>query len=260
MEQKPISINVDAKDGQAKVILGNEMIPLVDKTATTFKTTALPHFIAYLIAQDSPKIFYGVDSLSAYKSLDAKFTDTLPIATCDIKKTNIIKFLIDSNNQKMNLEQFEEFLRTTRSFLRGSDTTKLLDILDNLNICKVKTIKRQKDNSGNYSYAFSSDKGMNDYEFPKQISFKVPVIRELTNELELTFDFFFSYSDAHDSPILKFQIRSIDLNEIVDEFIKGAIETALLESALWCKFGSFTVTPQTDKWNHERNDLIIKQQ
>ena len=257
MENEP-RLNITAS-GDKPILLGNHIIQLADKTASTFTTRQVEDFLAYCKEIGAARVFYGAVQMFAFKNLQPSFTESHPIAVCNLSKTPILKYLIEHNGTKMDLEAFEEYLRTVRRYLKGDNAVKLLNILDNVQISKVKTVSRQKDHAGNFSYQFSSESGKNDVEFPKQISLFIPIIMGSKQTHEIALDFFFTWSEDDGVPELKFQLRDIELLEKVEEILIAEVKELISASGLWSKFGSYTVIQQTDRWSMEENQLTISQ-
>jgi len=144
---KALQINVTAGP-TGQVLLGNPVQELKDETKGTFSTDSLQDFIDYL-TYDVKKVFVFFDMLQcrAFDTLEPTM-HSAAVASCKLSIAPILNYLLVKNGQKMPLVQFEEFLRTTRNHLTGGDSMKLLDLTDNLQISKVKTVTRQKDNAG----------------------------------------------------------------------------------------------------------------
>jgi hypothetical protein len=239
------------------VNIGNQMYKVADKTKATFKTTSIKDFVEYI----DPKtdfVFYTEKQLIAHTTLAPSYTDKTK-AECSLGFTDLLVRLINDNGKKKSLVEFEELLTITRNSLTGSGSIKLLDILENLTVSKVKTISRQKDNVGNYSFAVSSEKGRHDFTFPKTIKLSVPVLKNIESMHDFQFDFFLTWVETGSDPQLYFQIKNIQLGTEIEaaviEIITKHLKAAKVAN---CKFGTFEVFPQTDDWENKKNELVIK--
>jgi hypothetical protein len=258
MEQPLFNITSD-KDG--KVLVGNDFHVLEDQSLGIFKTEYLNHFIDYVISTKSgtlSKVYYTTEGCEAFDDIEVK-KNTEPTAICRFEKTRILAYVAGIEGQKMNLGKFEEFLRTTRNYLSADSARKFIDFTDNVQISKVKTIKRQKDNQGNFAYSFTSEKGAGDFIFPKQVSFTVPLLVGLQAMRELNFDFYFEWQEIQETPNLLFTLKNIRLNEIIEEAILEIIEEKLSAPFVYAKNGSFDIVAKTDEWKYKRNPLEISQ-
>lgn len=258
--EKPLSISILPNvDGKAEISLGSQYIELEDTTTGKFDTESLPAFISYL--QDNyPKshVFYNGLSLGAFENIAPKITDK-SIASCALECSGIIKVLIGANDSKMDLNQFENFLRTARNYLTGADSIKLLDILENITIQKVKTCSRQQDNQGNYAITMTSEKGKNDHRFPKVVKFEVPLLRHSPAKSVFVFDFFFTWNDQPDGTVkMYFLLKNIDFDEQLDSEIAEYISGVLAKSKLNNKQGSFTITTGTNIWKYHKNEAVLR--
>jgi hypothetical protein len=250
-----LKVNVTSADGQ--VLLGNQILVLEDNTVSTFSTSSIDDFLKDM--EPNTIVYHTVSELEAYYDEEATYNKAKPIAKCSIKKTGILNFLEKMNDKKMDLADFDKFLRVVRNYLTGANSLQLMDILTNFQIKKSKSISRQQDHQGNYSYCVVSEKGKDDFEFPKSISFSIPIIQNITTKIDLAFDFFFSWEEADGGNIvLSFRIQNIDLADIIEQNIKEIICAKLTEAKITNYFGTYAVIPQTNAWSLHRNELVIK--
>ena len=272
MDNQKLSLNVTTADG--RVTIGGSFSELKDETKGTFNTNSVDDFISYLIGEgrEGTRVFYNESSCVAMQGTRVFYNESscvamlglnvcknsVPVATCSIQTTQILNLLKDIENESMTLADFDEFVRTVKNFLRGGDALKLLDFVDNVNLSKVKTITRQKDHQGNYNYATSSVSGNNDYQFPKTLKFSIPVIKNLDKEMEIVFDFYFTWTEKMDGPELKFKLRNIHLDDMIEKWINGTVCELLLKNGVWAKFGSYKITQMDDSWKYFANPLQVK--
>lgn len=254
LAEKPLQLNIASKDG--KVFLGNDYITLKDETVTTYKTSALDDFIAYLDPVKD-EVYYSETQLTGIVKGKKSYVDTYAKAICSISKTPILQYLIKVNHDKMPMEKFEEFLIVTRKYLTGTESLMLLDMLNNFSCEKVKKYKRQKDHQGNYSLNVQTEAGQNDVDLPKKLRFSLPIIQHIDHQEEISFDFFFSWNEVDMAPKMVFQLRNIDLENMVEQAIKNTIRTALANRKIDHRYGLFEVIPQTNEWELHKNELVI---
>lgn len=255
LADKPLQLNIASKDG--KVFMGNDIITLKDETVTTYKTSALDDFIAYLDPLKD-EVYYSETELIGVTKSKKTYVDTKAKAVCAISKTPILQYLIKNNHEKMPMEKFEEFLVVARKYLTGEESLMLLDMINNFSCEKVKKYKKQKDHQGNYSLNVTTEAGQNDVDLPKKLRFSLPIIKHIDHQEEISFDFFFSWNEIDMVPKMVFQLRNIDLENMVEQAIKSTIRTALANRKIDHRYGSFEVIPQTNSWELHKNELVIR--
>lgn len=258
--EKPLSISILPNvDGKAEISLGSQYIELKDETTGKFDTASLADFVAYL-QDNKPKsqVFYHDLTLAAFDSVEPKITDK-QIAGCSLSYSSILSVLMNANGTKMALNDFETFLRTVRNYLTGAESIKLLDILENINIQKVKTVSRQQDNQGNYAITMTSEKGKNDHRFPKAVKFEVPLLKHSPIKSVFVFDFFFTWKDLDDGSVqMFFLLKNIDFDEQFETTIAEYISSVLSKSKLSHKQGRFTINTGTDVWKYHKNEAVLR--
>lgn len=257
MEQNSkIAVHVTTPSG--KVNVGGEFIVLADETLGQYCTDSLLDFIKYIKEAASKAVFVCDQRVVAFESTKPKH-NTEPLARCAILKTSILNFLLKQNGEKLNLGCFDDLLRITGQYIKGEESLKLLDFLNNVQIKKVKTVHRQRDDRGNFAYTVKSEGGSEDFVFPKQVTFRVPLIRHIPEEVDLDFDFFFTWNEQEEAVAFCFRLKNINITEIVEDEIHDIISKTPDKAEIKYLLGGFAVIQKTNNWSLKEKPIFIKE-
>jgi hypothetical protein len=256
MENK---VTVIAKDGEATVRIGADMIVLKDCTEATFHTKMLDEFIRYVDGGGGSYNVYANDkSLHAYSCNVVEY-GTVPYAICNLeyhpKLTFLTNFIKSSN--KVYLKEMEMLLDCLKDGL-CSKGVQLLKNLKDLKLSVITDIDRQKDNRGNFVNSIKrtvrgkEEKG--EYEFPEKIQFTLPLfnydVHQVTIEVELKFE----YAEADLSYAMMWNLVNFDLDTQLNELCKAYIMSKLeVNKDIVRYWGVFNKVPQTDAWCYKQN-------
>lgn len=250
--EKNLKILVEPKDGQ--VLFGSHFHVLEDESNTEFKTNELESFVRYLSETEKPdnyKLMYNENICTAVPKLINRYGDKL--AFCRFTGTPALKMMENINRKTRNLDNFELFLRSMRSFL-DKDGLEVLSQARNLAISKIEKVVRKKDNAGNYMFTVSRQSaGNEDFIPPPTITLTIPIIEHLPDTWSFKFDFTFSSQQADDSVSIYLKIECLDLAEEVKSAQKSIIEKnlkSLKASKFW---GGMLLSTRTDDWKYKKN-------
>jgi len=251
-EDKQVVVNAKGD----KVLIGSDFHILETNTEKTFKTSNMAHFIKYL--QDRGKdetIYYSLNRCISFTGTDYN-RKTKPTAECSLTLSSIYNYLQNINGQKMDLIMFEKFLKTVKPYMTGSESLKLLDFVNNFQITKTKTIKKSKDNRGNFKHCFATEAGKDDYVFPEKIKVRIPVFADNTDcDYDFEFDFFFSYKEYDGEYSLYFEIQDIEFSEKVEHEQIAFISNMLNDAKLIAFFGNMEIITTDDAWKYKENSV-----
>lgn len=254
MEHPTIQVNATGE----KVQVNGEIIRLTDKTCSTFSTTAIMAFIAFItFKKQNVECFVDTKGVEAFIKKAADFF-TKPFATFSYKIHPIVQVLKNANGHKMDSAGFEKFIRLMRSFMTGEGAVQLRDFSTNMNIQKVKTITRQKDHQGNYSYGVVSEAGKNDFAAPKSVLFKIPLVADIPESYEFEMDFFISITETESGPKVDFEFNRPLLDYEIDQTILGSVQKAIQAAGFDAYLGSNKIYSETDERLMKNNPVIIK--
>ena len=242
-------IKVEAKDG--KLLLGPSFIKLQDKTTTTFQTKNLYDFKNYLQDGTIKIVFADNLVLEAYEDvqLAAPEFNNNPLAKCNLSFHPALTLLINNNNKTIGLESFSELLTMLKKYLHPDDLF-ISDICKNLKVTKIISIDREKDNRGNYLYSVKAEKGKNDFEFPEQIKFSVPLFDDRSNfVIELTFMLIFTWEVSPSGGVsLQFKLNNLELIQTLRELSAEKIAAYFAnETTLTIYFGQLNTNKHLDE-------------
>lgn len=254
-------ITVVAKDGQANVKIGADMIILQDRTESTFHTKIIGEFISYInnITNDreKPIVYANGKRIEAY--IGCVNYNIHPISICDLEYHP--KLLLLCTNIKRQtpvyVKEMEQFLENLKDCLDGAGR-ELLKYLKDFKQSIVLDVERQKDNKGNFTNSIKrSVRGKEekaDYVFPDKITFTVPMFNydehRITIEVETRFDFDLGANDVK----MYWNLVNFDLDTILDELAKAYIMAKLdmVENKHW---GLLNIIQQTNEWSYKQNQL-----
>jgi len=247
-----------------KLLLGNDYVILNDQTDATFSTNNLDEFISY-VNNRQLEMFVGNKRVEAFVGGDEIFYfHTRPVAICNINYHPTVLLLKSVNGNELGLTEFAILLDRIKNYLTA-DALKLRDNIADLKLKKVLSIEHKNDRRGNFNFTVRSEtQGKQDYEFPKELSVKIPVIintKSNKNILELSFNFFFNWKMVDENASLLFMMENFEFDTIIED-AKSEIITNHLKSSLKSNkgkivVGDLTIYPQTDKWKYYRNEVQI---
>jgi hypothetical protein len=242
-------IKVEAKDG--KLLLGPSFIKLQDKTTTTFQTKNLYDFKNYLQDGQIKIVFADSLVLEAYEDvnlLNPEYNNN-PLAKCDLSWHPALELLIGNNGKTIGLESFSELLTILKKYLHNDDLF-IADICKNLKVTKIVSIDREKDNRGNYLYSVKAEKGKNDFEFPEQIKFIMPLFDDRSNfVIEIPFMLIFSWEVSPTGAVsLQFKLNNLELTQTLRELSGEKIAEYFSDTAtLTIYFGKLLTNKHLDE-------------
>lgn len=249
MEQR---VTVVAKDGEAKVLTGNHFHTLKSESKGTYHTDNLYAFSAYM-KNKKGKVFFDEDTVSAWPEGDNHSRSSVPVASCSILETGLLKRARKLADVTFNLESVEEVLMPFRNYL-DDDGAKVLLSGRSLRAGKVTDISRSKDNAGNFHFNVKTESaGKDDWAPPEQFCIKVPVFRHLTDSVKLEFDFSVSYHTSGDGPVVVLSFKKFDMDDVVDIEKKAILERFLEKLGLPAFWGDFDVKHYDDSWKYQSN-------
>lgn len=260
MENK---VTVIAKDGQATVKIGADMIVLKDCTKSTFHTHLIDEFINYVCKSYQCVIYANDKSLHACRLDQPVEYNTIPVAICNLEfhpKTVFLTNKIKQGNW-VHLKEMELLLDCLKDGL-CSKGIQLLKYLRDFKLSAITDIERQKDNRGNYINSIKrtvrGKEEKNDYEFPEKIQFNIPLFNydehRVTVEVELKFDF----QVVGEEVKLMWNLINFDLDTQLNEYAKAYIVSKLKEGGYEFYWGTFNIVPQTDEWCYLQNQVEDK--
>jgi hypothetical protein len=248
MENKIVVVSKDGKPA----LIGTAFHELVGKCLTTFSTTSIQAFRDFLKKAKDSVIYFNELGISAYP--EAMEYGSLPVAICDISDSCFLKNLKNAHGKKFSLEAMEEFLTTLRDYI-DLNGKKVLDFCTNANINKIVKMVRTKDNSGNLNFNVKRESGADDFQCPKTIAFKIPILENLSDVQEFTFDMFLGIKEIQDGVVVELNFRNLNFSTQVDDFRK-AIVVRELESVYLPKFwGKLQTKDFTDSWKYKEHGI-----
>lgn len=246
-----------------KLLLGNDYVILNDETDATYFTNNLDEFIPY-VNKAQCKIFVGDNSVEAFDDLEDYNYQLKPFAVCSIGYHPIVALLKNNNGTELGLSDFAIFLDRIKNYLTAN-SLKLRDNIADLKLRKVLSIEHQNDRRGNFNFTVRSEtQGKQDYEFPKELDLKIPVVINTKSEkniLELSFNFFFKWKMVDENASLLFMMENIEFNILVEdaksEIITEHLRASIKDGKDKIIQGHFEIYPQTDQWKYHKNDVKI---
>jgi hypothetical protein len=257
-------LNVSVQSNQGVVLLGNQVIELQDCSTERFSTNSPLGFILYVsdIAKKKVSVFYNTREAAAYDNADVYTKEAF--AVCTFVEHPFIQMLRFTTQRSLNLDDLINFLETLKPVCLN-DAVLLLDNLNDLSIKKVVSITRQKSATGNFNFSVNAkDAGKSDYEFPKEISFKVPLLSYLPkevkgNEIELTFLFSCNYKIESETAevALSFKLSNPMLEIQLEEATKAFLKDYLMDDKYSLYEGSVKIIKQTNEWKYKLNKVSL---
>lgn len=255
MENK---VTVIAKEGQAKVLVGNDIIQLLDLSNSTFKTDNIAAFFDFCdgCLSDSPNLlalFYNLSSVV----LTHKYSNrnTVETAICRIVQSEQLSRLENVLNKDASLGDFEEFLTQYRDALAPSGK-QLLSYLKDFKMSKITNVERFRDSQGNFSYKVSRNRQTstdNNVEIPEHLSFTVPLMDQVDSLATFNLDLFFTWKETDDGLALAFRLRSFVFQSEKKRQFKEVIESYLKKLSFPKYWGEIEVTKLDNSWSYREN-------
>jgi len=272
--ENTLKIQMVPGEKEQTVLLGNSFHVLEDRTQVRFQTKNIDKFFQYLTGAKSQikdgegneiPVFVFYDAAKLELEAWPAYVDhtTIALATCSLSAHPMVAILKKLNPATMVIEEFEQFLNTSKSFLTSA-TRDLMDNIRNLSVEKVINVERQKDQAGNFHFAIKSKAGKNDYEFPKFIEFEFnPIFQIKEPTIKIKFDLYFKWDVVSDSPDIRlmFEFTNPELSMLITEETEKALEGAIKGSwdDEYLYPGDLHLSEQTDEWKYLQNDLSISE-
>lgn len=253
---------VVAKEGVA--LLGNAFHVLNDFSATQFTTESIKNFLEY-ITKAGPdndggpfELYYTVKGVEAYITPLTRYS--VLAALCTLKQSPYLNRLMEIANKDISIDQFEKLLRSMRKFLDASGLDLLSHVRD-LSVSKITSVRRKKDNAGNFSYEVKRESGAGDFTPPDRIVFTIPLFATIDQaqvNQGFCFDVVFSIKEPSSAdkpePVLMFKLESLNMEDEVSALKIREIQIALA-SVDNKFFGSAKVLPADDGWKYKQNKV-----
>lgn len=253
-------INIQTEAPQ--VLIGNHLHFLDDISSSIFKTNSLHQLRSYLDGADV-QIFHTEDKVQAFNSgpndksnLREVVYGEAPVAECTLQKTAVAKMLLDVNNRKLSIKDFQYILRKLKQYLDGADSVQLKGLIDNYSMKKVVSVEGKKDNRGNLLHKIQVEgagAGKNDVEFPEKIKFKFPFYRNSNSTITIVFELIFDWDATSDGSVnMFFTMLCFEIEERVEDFVEAFFNDAFKDTKHSRFTGELHIISKTNR------DLIFK--
>jgi hypothetical protein len=241
-------ITVVAREGEA--LVGTSFIELLAGNSETYQTDNIHYFKDYLKGVVDAKIFFQDDKVVAMPNCPDDDHVYRPLAVCEICESPEIVHIKNHSNLKYTVDLMEGILTRVRDNL-NSNGISVLEFCSNGVIRKIVSVERSRDNRGNINLNIKRESGQDDYQCPKTITFKVPVIQHLLDEFEFTFDMALGLKEA----IIDLSFISLNFRNEVSKIKRNLIIRELSEIEIPKYWGELKTTRWTDEWRYKRNPL-----
>jgi len=240
-----------------KILFGKNIIPLEDKTRGKYSTHNLADFKKAL--PETTVVYIDGTALTAFANDEvnnAVYT-TEPIAVCSLLYNPILQILRNTNKKEFDLSSFTDFVRSMKPYLL-KDSLPMHDALNDLKIKKVVDIESQSDRRGNFCFTVKADKGKQDYEFPLQIGFEVPLFEENEEmKIELHYELLFTWGIQEADVRMAFKLVNYSQEVIIDKVVKQNIIKTFENSGIEIFSGKFEVIKKTDEYKYKESSLTL---
>jgi len=245
-------INVIAKDGLARI--GNDIIQLVDESASTYHTDNVSDFRKFLSENPRKKgvLFYNECKVTSV-SQGPKW-NTVPDAVLTLKNSTILSRLISTHQKKISLKEFELFLLAFRNYT-GSVELSLLSQLKDWRVSKMTEIIRSKDKKGNYTYLVKREDGNGGFDPPEQITITIPIFGHIDHDACFIFDLFFDFEERNGEVTTYFQIMNYTFDDELFQHRKRILESELASILCPQYWGEDELVRTNDLWKYQSNGV-----
>jgi hypothetical protein len=242
-----------------KIQVGRSFVELKGKVTKTLKTADPESFINHLLEyeKDSFKIFYNLnDRICVAIANDHDYGDRR-IGCLSMELHPILEKVINFTNREMLIDDFEIGLKSLRKYFDGSGMD-VYKVIRSLEITKIVSIERKKDNRGNCGYSFHREGNDDEIEWPEEISFTVPVFKEAPELLAIRIpaEFIFGYHQRNENVTLKFTLDNPEIMLQIDTAVKKKVSELFAANEFNLKFGSMVIHEQTDEWKYHQSKQI----
>jgi hypothetical protein len=257
MSETKLNFNV-LTDKAGTVLFGKKIITLKDESKGCYTTDNLEDFFAEAITYSEPvTVFQNGYNLEAYMTNDTEEPEynTHPFSICNLKEHPLLSELKRRNNAAMNIVEFSNLLRAFKNYL-DPQTLKVLDNLNDLKIKKIVSVVNKTDHRGNFSVGITAESGKQDYQFPEQIGFDLPLLQNNETKIHIDFDFLFTWKMEEQNASLEFRIVNYEMSSLINDKIYPAItELASDKKSIELLRGSFKVDKLTDSYKYKESDF-----
>lgn len=257
-------ITVVAKDGNANVKIGADVMILKDQTNATFQTRIIEDFIRYVAKisniEDEPIVYAYNKRIEAY--FGQVNYNIQPTAICELEYHPKLVYLLNrmKGSNVMYTKDMELLLENLKDCLDAAGTG-LLVYLKDFKQSIILDVDRQKDNQGNFINSIRrSVRGREEkkeYVFPEKITFALPMFTYDEHQINIEVDVKFDFNLAGDKVEMYWTLVNFNLDTILDELAKSYI-MAMFSDITNKYWGHLNVIRQTNEWSIRRNPLEEK--
>lgn len=251
---------IKAGEGTSTLLLGKSFVELQGKRQHCFETDNIFDFIRYLKEEDFKhppfKLYGNIENVTA-QSVNSEYKEG-DIALFEIKKHPALILLLYNTDSRKDIEEFEELLKKLKQYT-DAQGFEVFKTLRNIDITKILRVQKSSDNKGNCAYAFSRSGGSDDIEWPKTISFTVPVFRSIPEALKIkiTFELIFKYSAKDDNVKLYFTLYNNEVFMEVEAAINSFISKNFEAVGLSLFSGTLHCNDMTDSWKYKESSVLL---
>lgn len=240
-----------------KAIIGKDYHLLSDESSLSFVTEdprAFRSFLTEEVDQDGVIITFDEGSIRA-TTAKAAYTNSPCVAFCKMLESPIIDLIRKCYSRKgIPAAEFETFLYTMRKYY-GVDGKNLYDQVKHLTIKKVTSIEKVSDNQGNFHYCVSRTGDKKDMEPTPQITFRVPVLQNLEDQIEITFDVHLLYREIDGGVAIFYDLINPFFEEALKTEKREIIKNQLLDYNCLVLLGTLNLNQKTDEWRYKENGI-----
>jgi len=244
MENK---INITATG--EKLLIGNDMIQLVDKSRQQFKTTDFDSFVSFIkkMGNAENSLFASETEIRLEPDKADRFTETVAICEMALDPRFGILRTLDAI-QEFSIDGAEANLKRLKPYMDAKGVA-LLSNLQNFSVSKITNFEKRKEQNGDFVYQVSMESnGKKDFKPPEQIGFELPIFQAFPeSKVGFIFDIYFNFANVGEDVSAKITFENLDFDRLVSEFKKKILKEKFGDLKFPFYLGSKSVTKDTDE-------------